>query len=96
MLSHMRRSYAAVQLRRPVLAQVESRCTPRATLPVPAAGSLPLPAGLPTLKAAFEPRSVEDLNAVVPEGAPKLAAPAPPEAPVCTGFAGNSYKLLST
>ena len=67
-----------------MFSQVEARCTPRAPLPVPEQGALPLPSGLPTLQAAFEPRGIEDLNAVIPEGAPKIAAAPPPEAPVCT------------
>ena len=52
----------------------------RALLPTPGAGSLPLPAGgLPSLAAAFEPRSVEDLNACVPDGAPQLRTAQPPQ-----------------
>ena len=65
-----------------VTMQVEARCTPRAPLPTPAAGSLPLPTGLPALKAAFEPRTIEDLNAVQPEGTPPLATQPEPKAPV--------------
>ncbi len=66
--------------------QVEARCTPRAPLPTPAAGSLPLPAGLPKLKAAFEPRTIEDLNACQAEGTPPLAAQPDPLAPVGIQF----------
>ena len=66
-------------------AQVEARCTPRAPLPTPAAGSLPMPKGLPKLNSAYEPRSIEDLNAVQANGTPPLATPLASEAPVCKG-----------
>jgi hypothetical protein len=49
-------------------------------LPTPGKGDLPLPKdGLPWLAAAFDPQSVEDLNAVVPEDAPKLQTAHPPQ-----------------
>ena len=73
--------------------QVEARCTPRAPLPTPAAGSLPLPTGLPALKSCFEPRTIEDLNGCQAEGTPPLTTQPEPKAPVgitldccCTRF----------
>lgn len=52
----------------------------RQLLPTPSKGDLPLPKdGLPRLASVFDPRSVEDLNAVVPDGAPKLQTAHPPQ-----------------
>ena len=56
----------------------------RPVLPTPDKGDLPLPKdGLPRLASAFDPQSVEDLNAVVPENAPKLQTAHPPQVIVC-------------
>ena len=52
----------------------------RQLLPTPGKGDLPLPKdGLPRLSCAFDPQSVEDLNAVVPDNAPKLQTAHPPQ-----------------
>ena len=52
----------------------------RQLLPTPGKGDLPLPTdGLPRLASVFDPRTVEDLNAVVPENAPKLQTAHPPQ-----------------
>lgn len=52
----------------------------RQLLPMPSKGDLPLPKdGLPRLSSVFDPRSVEDLNAVVPDSAPKLQTAHPPQ-----------------
>lgn len=54
--------------------QVESRCQPRKPYPAPSKGALPLKA-LPQIKSGFAPCSLQDLAAVLPDGAPKLEAP---------------------
>lgn len=58
---------------------MENNCTPRAVLPTPDKGSLPLPSDwleklAPT---AFAPTRVEDLNAVVPADGIQLHTPDP-------------------
>lgn len=58
--------------------KVEGRSQVRQLLPTPQKGDLPLPpGGLPKLSSAFSPQSVEDLNVLVLEGAPKLSTPKP-------------------
>lgn len=56
-----------------LLWQVEGRSQVRKLLPRPGKGDLPLPeGGLPAHPAQFAPQTVEDLNNVVPQGAPQL------------------------
>ena len=55
--------------------QVESRCEPRKLVRTPQKGQLPLPADLDEASLNFAPSRVEDLNKVVPEGAPRLSTP---------------------
>ncbi len=57
-----------------VLRQVEARCEVRAPLPAPKEGTLPLAADLDPARLSRKPSCVEDLNAVIPEGAPQLAS----------------------
>ena len=56
------------------LRQVEARCEIRKPLPAPTEGALPLAPGLEP-KQLSEPSCIEDLNVLVPEGAPKLVTP---------------------
>lgn len=83
--------------------KVEGRSEVRQLLPTPGKGDLPLPAGgLPCLASAFDPQTVEELNAVVPDGAPKLQTAHPPQvhaascghAPSC-GHAGATPSRTS-
>ena len=55
--------------------QVESHCKPRGVVNPPKKGSCPLPSGLNREELEFAPSSVEDLNKVVPDNAPRLATP---------------------
>ncbi len=75
-LSHHHRAFTITMLHM----QVEGRSQVRPLLPTPGKGDLPLPqGGLPRLASAFEPQSVQDLNAAVPQGAPQLRTPQPPQ-----------------
>lgn len=56
----------------PFKQKCEDRCAVRAPLPAPRSGALPLPAGLDPAALDFLPKTVEELNAIVPAGAPKL------------------------
>lgn len=44
-------------------------------VPTPKSGSLPLAQGLDEETRSFAPSSVEDLNSVVPDKAPRLSTP---------------------
>jgi deoxyribodipyrimidine photo-lyase len=68
----------------------------RAPLAAPAAGALPLPApgAVDPAALAARPARVEDLNAVVPAGAPRLAAP-PPEPRAALAFRGGETAALA-
>jgi hypothetical protein len=60
----------------PAAWQVEAQCQPRGALPTPGRDALPLPGNFTQLlEGSFSPSSVEDLNEVVPGGAPQLSAP---------------------
>ena len=64
----------------------------REPLPTPGKGGLPLPSGgLPPQPQQFTPQSVEDLNAVVPQGAPELKTQHPAQA--CHGILAPAYML---
>ena len=43
-------------------------------MPTPQQGDLPLPQGLPPAMLECNPQAVEDLNAVVPQGAQQLSS----------------------
>lgn len=45
-------------------------------MPTPQQGDLPLPQGLPSAMLECNPQAVEDLNAVVPQGAQQLSSQA--------------------
>ncbi len=64
----------------------------RAPLPTPGKGGLPLPSGgLPAQPQQFSPKTVEDLNAVVPPGAPELKTQHPAQA--CHGTVVHVHVL---
>ena len=57
--------------------QVEQKCQILRPVPSPGQGTLPLPGSLAKELLEKQPSCVEDLNSVVPEGAPKISAPQP-------------------
>ncbi|EIE22181.1 cryptochrome [Coccomyxa subellipsoidea C-169] len=77
----------------PFKQKVEARCEVRAPLPAPKEGALPLAADLDPARLSRKPSCVEDLNAVVPEGAPRLASlPRHPNAAIA--FEGGETAAL--
>ena len=60
-----------------LIAQVEQKCQIPRPAPKPQQGALPLPSSLDKSSLDRQPSRVEDLNSLVPEGAPKLSTPSP-------------------
>lgn len=56
--------------------QIEQHAEVRAAFATPQEGELPLPKGLPPAMLECNPQAVEDLNAVVPQGAQPLSSQA--------------------
>ena len=57
-----------------MVAQIEQHAEVRAAMPTPQQGDLPLPQGLPPAMLECNPQAIEDLNAVVPQGAQQLSS----------------------